>query len=221
MQRRERSTEGGERNHRNNHTQTSPPQEPHPNTTTARIPPNHHHRNNHSPTTKFSTTSKNKKENRSGGREREEPGRREKVDRGVVLRKWVLWGWVYGLYWWGKDGFGVERDGFMGLERERKRGKRDLGVRVAMEDGGKRNEENLDLITCGRIYGFIYKMLTCYFLIGVCKIGFYTSFLLNLISLFLYILVKLYFNPQNIMVIFFFFFEKHSILLFMSCTLLN
>jgi hypothetical protein len=92
-----------------------------------------------------------------------------------------------------------------------------------MEDGGKRNGENLDLITCGRIYGFIYKMLTCHFLIGVCKIGFYTSFLLNLISFFfIYILVKLHFNPQNIMVIFFFFFfEKHSILLFMSCTLLN
>ena len=66
--------------------------------------------------------------------------------------------------------------------RERKRGKRDLGVVVAMEDsgknkgdGGKRNGENLDLIVCGRIYGFICKILTCHFLIEV-----YTSFLLNL-----------------------------------------
>ena len=50
--------------------------------------------------------------------------------------------------------------------RERKRGKRDLGVGAAMEDGGKkkgdgwkRNGENLDLIVCGKIYGFICKML--------------------------------------------------------------
>ena len=44
--------------------------------------------------------------------------------------------------------------------RERKRGKRDLGVGAAMEDGGKRNGENLDLIVYSRIYGFICKMLT-------------------------------------------------------------
>ena len=55
----------------------------------------------------------------------------------------------------------------MGLEREEERGKRDLGVEAAIEDcgkkkgdGGKRNGENLDLIVCGRIYGFICKMLT-------------------------------------------------------------
>ena len=41
---------------------------------------NHHHFHNHAPRTKFSTTSKNKKENRLGGREREEPERREKAD---------------------------------------------------------------------------------------------------------------------------------------------
>jgi hypothetical protein len=49
-------------------------------------------------------------------------------------------------------------------------------------DSGKRNGENLDLIVYGRIYGFICKMLTSHFLIGVCKIRFYTSSLLNLIS---------------------------------------
>ena len=50
---------------------------------------------------------------------------------------------------------------------EKKRGKRDLEVGAAMEDGGKkqgdgeeRNGENLDLIVCGKIYGFICKMLT-------------------------------------------------------------
>ena len=34
-------------------------------------------------------------------------------------------------------------------------------------DNGKRNGENLDLIVYGRIYGFICKMLTSHFLIGV------------------------------------------------------
>ena len=45
----------------------------------------------------------------------------------------------------------------------------------------RRNRENLDLIVCGRIYGFICKMLTWHFLIERCKTGFYTRFLLNLI----------------------------------------
>ena len=85
--------------------------------------------------------------------------------------------------------FGGEREMGLWVLRERKRGKRDLGVGAAMEDGGKkkgdggkRNGENLDLIVCGKIYGFICKMLTCHFLIEVCKTGFYTSSLLILIS---------------------------------------
>jgi hypothetical protein len=45
---------------------------------------------------------------------------------------------------------------------------------------GRRNRENLDVIVCDRIYGFICKMLTWHFLIGGYKTGFYTSSLLNL-----------------------------------------
>ena len=35
----------------------------------------------------------------------------------------------------------------------------------------RRKREKLDLIVCGRIYGFICKMLTCHFQIGGCKTG--------------------------------------------------
>ena len=42
--------------------------------------------------------------------------------------------------------------------------------------------KDLDLIVCGKIYDFICKMLTYHFFTGVCKTGFYTNSLLNLIS---------------------------------------
>ena len=52
-----------------------------------------------------------------------------------------------------------ERDGLWVL-RERKGGNRDLGWGQPWKTVGRRNSENLVLIVCGRIYGFICKMLT-------------------------------------------------------------
>ena len=43
---------------------------------------------------------------------------------GVVLRKWVLWGWVYGLYWQGKDGFRGEKEMSLWVLREEEREER-------------------------------------------------------------------------------------------------
>jgi hypothetical protein len=78
-----------------------------------------------------------------------------------------------------------ERDGFAGFERGREiwgwgRPWKTVGRRK--ETVGRRIRENLDLIVCGRIYGFICKMLRWHFLIGGCKTGFYISSLLNSIS---------------------------------------
>ena len=59
--------------------------------------------------------------------------------------------------------------GFLVL-RERKRGKRDLGVGRPWETVGRRKERKLDLIVCDRVYGFICKMLMWHYRIGGCKI---------------------------------------------------
>jgi hypothetical protein len=65
---------------------------------------------------------------------------------------------------------GREREiGFLVL-RERKRGKRDLGVGRPWETVGRRKERKLDLIVCDRVYAFICKMLMWHYRIGGCKI---------------------------------------------------